>query len=104
METGPRGVPGVRRVLGGLAGGVLLIVALAAVLLASRGGRTDPPAAAGPRASPSSTASVADIYRQVGPSVAVVRTARGALGTGVIVTRGGTVLTAHHVVADGSAV
>jgi S1-C subfamily serine protease len=47
---------------------------------------------------------VADIYRRVGPSVAVVRTARGALGTGVIVTGGGTVVTAHHVVADGSAV
>src|SRR5215207_9732096 len=104
MDTGPRVVPGLRRVLGTLAGGVLLIVAVAAALLASRGGRADAPAAAGPTPRPSSTASAADIYRQVGPSVAVVRTARGALGTGVIVTRGGTVLTAHHVVADGSAV
>jgi S1-C subfamily serine protease len=104
METGPRAVLGLRLVRGALAGGVLLVVAVAAALLASRGGRTDAPASAGPSPSPSSTASVADIYRQVGSSVAVVRTARGALGAGVIVTGGGTVLTAYHVVADGSAV
>jgi S1-C subfamily serine protease len=47
---------------------------------------------------------VPDIYRRVGPSVAVVRTARGALGTGVIVGEDGTVLTANHVVADRSPV
>jgi S1-C subfamily serine protease len=47
---------------------------------------------------------VADVYRRVGPSVAVVRTARGALGTGVIVAENGTVLTANHVIADRSAV
>lgn len=105
METGPRAVSGLRRARGALAAGVLLVVlAVAAALLASRGAGTDAPVVARPSPSPSPTASVADIYRRVGPSVAVVRTARGALGTGVIVTGSGTIVTAHHVVADGGAV
>ena len=105
METGPRAVSGLRQARGALAAGVLLVIlAVAAALLASRGGGTDAPATARPSPSPSPTASVADIYRRVGPSVAVVRTARGALGTGVVVTGNGTVLTANHIIADGSAV
>jgi S1-C subfamily serine protease len=107
METGPRAASRLRRAWGALAGGVFLVVlAVAVALLASRGGGSDAPgdATATASPSPSPSVSVADIYRRVGPSVAVVRTARGALGTGVIVTGSGTVLTANHVVAAGGAV
>src|SRR5919107_4518972 len=109
MASGPRAasrLPGGRRALA--AGGVVLVVLVVAVaLLVSGAGRGDGPrAVASPSAtpSPSPTVSVPDIFRRVGPSVAVVRTARGALGTGVIVTDAGTVLTANHVIADRSAV
>jgi putative serine protease PepD len=89
-------------------GGVLLVVLVVAVaVLASGVGRGGGASAVGrPSATPSPSPSVGvpDIYRRVGPSVAVVRTARGALGTGVIVADDGTVLTANHVIADRSAV
>ncbi|HVQ91005.1 MAG TPA: trypsin-like peptidase domain-containing protein [Mycobacteriales bacterium] len=94
------------RPLGLLAAGAVVLVALivAVVMLFSGGG--DSVAAPGPTPTPTPTASlsVSEIYQRVGPSVAVVRTARGALGTGVIVTGAGTVLTANHVISDGSAV
>ena len=44
---------------------------------------------------------VTDVYRQVVPSVVLITTSKGALGSGVIVTGTGTVLTAHHVVSGG---
>jgi S1-C subfamily serine protease len=106
MASGPRAVSRLRGSRGVLAGaGVLLVVvAVAVAVLTSGAGRGDPRAAASPSPtpSPSPTVGVPDIYRRVGPSVAVVRTARGALGTGVIVGADGTVLTANHVVADRS--
>jgi putative serine protease PepD len=92
-----------------LIGGGVVIVALVVViaLLAASGG-SGSKAASGPTASPSpsstSSPSVSDIYQHVGPSVAVVETAKGALGAGVIATATGAVLTANHVVADGSAI
>jgi putative serine protease PepD len=108
MASGPRAVSRLRGSRGVLAAaGVLLVVLVVAVaVLASGAGRAGAPAAASPSAtpSPSPTVSVPDIYRRVGPSVAVVRTARGALGTGVIVAADGTVLTANHVIADRSPV
>ena len=108
MASGPRAVSrlhGSRGVLA--AGGVVLVVLVVAVaVLASGAGRDRAQAAASPSATPTPTptVSVADIYQRVGPSVAVVRTARGALGTGVIVAADGTVLTANHVIADRSAI
>jgi S1-C subfamily serine protease len=109
MASGPRAasrLPGGRGAFA--AGGVVLVVLVVAIaLLVSGAGRGDGArAVATPSAtpSPSPTVSVPDIYRRVGPSVAVVRTARGALGTGVIVTDAGAVLTANHVIADRSAV
>ena len=106
MASGPRAVSRLRASRGALAAGVVVLVVLvvAVVLLASGAGRDDPRAVASPSAtpSPSPTVTVPGIYRRVGPSVAVVRTARGALGTGVIVAADGTVLTANHVIADGS--
>lgn len=108
MASGPRAVSrlrgsrGVLAVAGVLLGALVVVVAV----LASGAGRGDARALATPSAppTPSPTVGVPDIYRRVGPSVAVVRTARGALGTGVIVGADGTVLTANHVIADGSPV
>ena len=60
------------------------------------------PATATP--TPSATATplpVTDLYQQVVPSVVLITTSKGSLGSGVIVTDTGTVLTAHHVVAGG---
>jgi putative serine protease PepD len=95
---------------GALAGVAVVIIGLvvAVVLLAVNTGSGSPaPAArasATPSPSPSAKPTVADIYQHVGPSVAVVRTAKGALGTGVIAADDGTVLTANHVISDGSQV
>jgi S1-C subfamily serine protease len=44
---------------------------------------------------------VPDLYRQVAPSVVLITTSKGSLGSGAIVTDAGTVLTAHHVIAGG---
>jgi S1-C subfamily serine protease len=44
---------------------------------------------------------VTDVYRLVVPSVVLITTSKGSLGSGVIVNETGTVLTAHHVVAGG---
>jgi putative serine protease PepD len=89
----------------GVAIACLLVVV---ALLATRSGTTSarPSAADSPTPSPSASSSptVADIYQRVGPSVAVIRTAAGALGTGTIAAADGTVLTAAHVISDGSAV
>ena len=85
---------------------MLVVLVVAVAVLASGVGRDRAQAAASPSATPTPTptVSVADIYQRAGPSVAVVRTARGALGTGVIVAADGTVLTANHVIADRSAI
>jgi putative serine protease PepD len=86
--------------------GVLVVLVVVVAVLVARGGDGDARAAASPSATPTPTptVSVPDIYKRVGPSVAVVRTAKGALGTGVIVAEDGTVLTANHVISDRSAV
>jgi S1-C subfamily serine protease len=57
---------------------------------------TTPAAAATPTPLP-----VTDLYRRVIPSVVLITTSKGSLGSGVIVTDTGTVLTAHHVVSGG---
>ncbi len=87
----------------------LVIVALVTVIVALAGrGNSGAKAASVSSASPSpsttSSPSVSDIFQHVGPSVAVVRTAKGALGTGVIANAAGAVITANHVIADGSAI
>jgi putative serine protease PepD len=94
------------RPLGLLAAGAVVLVALVvtAVTLVPDGGGSVAAPTPTPTPTPSASLSVSEIYQRVGPSVAVVRTARGALGTGVIVTGAGTVLTANHVISDGSAV
>ena len=47
---------------------------------------------------------VTDLYRQVVPSVVLITTSKGSLGSGVIVTDTGTVLTANHVVSGGGGI
>jgi putative serine protease PepD len=88
--------------------GVVIVALVVVVALLLVSGGSDSKASASPSASPSpsstATPSVSDIYQHVGPSVAVIQTAKGALGTGVIANTAGTVLTANHVIADGSAI
>jgi putative serine protease PepD len=107
LGPGTRAVSRLRATALLIGGGVILALLVVIALLAANGG-SGSKAASGPTASPSpsstSSPSVSDIYQHVGPSVAVVETAKGALGAGVIATATGAVLTANHVVADGSAI
>lgn len=82
----------------------ILLVAVVALVLALRDGSGDPRPAAAPSRSPSASADpkVPDVYRAVAPSVVVIRTRKGSLGTGVIAADDGTILTANHVIDDGS--
>ena len=60
-----------------------------------------------PTPTPEATATplpVTDVYSQVVPSVVLITTSKGSLGSGVIVTDTGTVLTANHVIADGGSI
>jgi putative serine protease PepD len=64
-------------------------------------------ATATPTPTPGATATplpVTDLYRQVVSSVVLITTSKGSLGSGVIVTDTGTVLTAHHVISDGGSI
>lgn len=83
----------------------VISVSIAGLTLRS-GGTTEARSGSTPTPTPSVSASptVSEIYRQVGPSVVVIRTARGALGTGVVAADDGTIVTANHVIADGSAI
>jgi S1-C subfamily serine protease len=47
---------------------------------------------------------VTDLYRLVLPSVVLITTSKGSLGSGVIVNDTGTILTAHHVVSGGGTI
>jgi S1-C subfamily serine protease len=82
------------------------LVVVTTLLVAGRGSSGTPDASPTPSGSakPSKSPTVSDIFQQVGPSVAVIRTAKGALGTGVVASDSGLVVTAAHVVSDGSAI
>jgi len=47
---------------------------------------------------------VTGLYRQVVPSVVLITTSKGSLGSGTIVTDTGTVLTANHVISGGGSI
>ncbi|WP_433515251.1 S1C family serine protease [Nonomuraea sp. CA-143628] len=79
-----------------VAGGALLVVALLAYWLGSSGGNGEK-AAPKPSPTPSATLTAAEVFKRVGPSVAVIQTGK-SLGTGVIAAEDGTILTAYHVV------
>ncbi|HEX2360494.1 MAG TPA: trypsin-like peptidase domain-containing protein [Jiangellaceae bacterium] len=60
-----------------------------------------------PTPSPAATATplpITDLYRQVVPSVVLITTSKGSLGSGLIVTDTGIVLTANHVVSGGGSI
>ncbi|MER5651206.1 trypsin-like peptidase domain-containing protein [Streptosporangium sp. NPDC002524] len=83
-------------------GGALVVVALLAYWLGSGGGDDEKAASRpSPTPTPSTTLTVPDVFRRVGPSVVVIQAGK-SLGTGVIAAEDGTILTAHHVVEDAS--
>jgi putative serine protease PepD len=91
------------RVTAPFIGGVVVLALVAACGGSGSKVASDPTGSPSPSSSTSSP-TVSDIFQHVGPSVAVVRTAKGNLGTGVIATATGAVVTANHVIADGSAI
>ena len=104
--SGPAGrLAGWRWVLA--AAGVLVIAIMIITVLAFRLGSNSGTSTDRPSATPTPTRAsatplpVPDVYRQVVPSVVLVSTSKGSLGSGVIVTATGTVLTANHVVSGG---
>ena len=103
-----RARPGVRvsrRLLAaGLAAVVVLLVAIA-VLATRLAGAARRGQGRNPSPAPTATASltVPAIYQRLAPSVVVVRTGQ-ELGTGVIVSDDGTILTANHVIASGGTI
>jgi S1-C subfamily serine protease len=100
------GGSGLRRlIVAGVAGGVvlLLVIAVLATRLASTPGPVKASATASPSPSPTATLTVPGIYQRVAPSVVTIRVGHD-LGTGVIVSDGGAILTADHVVAGGGTI
>jgi putative serine protease PepD len=82
----------------------MVIIAALAFRLGSGSATSANRASETPTPTPAATATplpVTDLYRQVLPSVVLITTSKGSLGSGVIVTDTGTVLTANHVVSGG---
>lgn len=91
-----------------VAGAVLLVAMAVIAALAFRLGSTEAASEAESAArttpTPAATATplpVPDLYRRVVPSVVLITTSKGSLGSGTVVTDQGTVLTANHVIAGG---
>jgi len=85
----------------------MLIIAALAFRLGSGSFTSANRASATPTRTPAPTATplpVTEMYRQVVPSVVLITTSKGSLGSGVIVTETGTVLTANHVVSGGGGI
>lgn len=91
-----------------VAGALVAALVLVVGLLAYRLGGADTAAAAAhspkPKPSPTAPPTVAKLYQLVGPSVVVVETSKGELGTGVVATNDGTIVTANHVISGGGAI
>jgi S1-C subfamily serine protease len=94
-----------RWLLAGTAGLVaIMIIAALAYRLGSTSGTSSSDASATPTRTPVPSATpmpVPDLYNQTVASVVLITTTKGSLGSGVIVTDAGLVLTAHHVVSGG---
>jgi putative serine protease PepD len=85
----------------------IVIIAALAFKLGSATAASAGQASKTPTPTPAKTATplpVTDLYQQVAPSVVLVTTSTGSLGSGVIVTDTGTVLTANHVISGGGSV
>ena len=82
----------------------MVVIAALAFTLGSSSATSANRASETPTPTPAATATplpVTDMYRQVVPSVVLVTTSKGSLGSGVIVTDTGALLTANHVVSGG---
>ncbi len=82
----------------------MVVIAALAFKLGSSSATSADQASETPTPTPAATATplpVPDLYRQVVPSVVLITTSKGSLGSGTVVTDTGTVLTAHHVVSGG---
>jgi len=92
------------------AAGVLVIALVVIAALAFRLGSSSATFADRTSTTPTPTRAsatplpVTDLYREVVPSVVLITTSKGSLGSGVIVTDTGTVLTAYHVVSGGGSI
>jgi S1-C subfamily serine protease len=85
----------------------MVIIAALAFKLGSGSATSASLASATAPPTPATTATplpVTDLYQQVVPSVVLITTSKGSLGSGVIVTDTGTVLTAHHVISGGGSI
>ena len=109
--TAPGGISAWRWAIA--AGGVAVVAIVVIALLAFRLGANSQTgtAAAGRATSTTGTTSttattlpVTDVYSLVAPSVVLITTSKGAVGSGVVVTDTGTVLTANHVISGGGTV
>jgi putative serine protease PepD len=111
VDTGPAASARTRRTGSWrwlVAAGAALVVAVAVIAaLAFRLGSVTAASEASspsPTPTPAPTATplaVPDLYTRVVPSVVLITTSKGSLGSGTVVTDTGTILTAHHVVAGG---
>ena len=104
-RSAPSGIAGWRWAIA--AGGVAVVAILVIAVLAFRlGAGSGSGAASGGTAGATTSASpttattlpVTDVYSLVAPSVVLITTSKGAVGSGVVVTDTGTVLTANHVI------
>jgi putative serine protease PepD len=90
-----------------LAGAALVVAVAVIAALAFRLGSTSAASDSttpSPTPTPAPTATplaVPALYTQLVPSVVLITTSRGALGSGTVVTDTGTVLTANHVISGG---
>ena len=85
----------------------VVIIAALAFQLGSGSATSANRASATATPTPAATATplpVTDLYRQVVPSVVLITTSKGSLGSGVIVTDTGIVLTANHVISGGGSI
>ena len=91
-----------------VAGAVLLVaigvIAALAFRLGSTSAASDAATSPSPTPTPAPTATplaTTDLYTQVVPSVVLITTSKGSLGSGTVVTDTGTILTANHVISGG---
>ena len=84
----------------------MAVIAVLAFKLGSSSPRSSATAATPSAASSAapSTLAVSAVYQQVVPSVVLITTSKGSLGSGVIVTDTGTIVTANHVISGGGTV